>query len=75
MVEIQLDARVMEDYNYLKHLKKLKLNHDVKEINQCNRLQTAKGWQINDLQRDCQLVIMFTLATRYSFITVPNFDF
>ena len=53
MVEIKLDARKIEDYNSLKHLEKLKLNHDVKKINQCNQLQIAKGLQIDDLQRNC----------------------
>ena len=38
MVEIKLDARKIEDYNYLKHLENLKLNHDVKEIANCKRL-------------------------------------
>ena len=42
MVEIKLDARKIEDYNSLKHLEKLKLNHDVKKINQCNQLQIEK---------------------------------
>ena len=54
MVEIKLDARKIEDYNYLKHLEKLKLNHDVKKINLCNQLQIEKkGLQINDLQHNC----------------------
>ena len=68
MVEIKLDARKIEDYNYLKHLKKLKLNHGEKEINQCNQLQIAKGLQIDDLQRDCQLVIYisYTAFVHYS---------
>ena len=41
MVEIKLDARKIEDYNYLKHLEKLKLNHDVKEIS-CKLQQACK---------------------------------